>query len=163
DEKTQLYKRKTEIFKNLPEVKPMPGALRLLTTMGDMGMKRVLVTGSGQMSLLDRLNRDFPGVFGKENMVTSRDVKNGKPHPEPYIRGMMIAGTTPSTTLVVENAPLGVVAGDRSGAFTVAVMTGPIPREEFEKAGAAVIFESMEQFAEEFPKLMLDLFNTSVD
>ncbi|MDE5976392.1 MAG: 3-dehydroquinate synthase, partial [Muribaculaceae bacterium] len=39
-------------------------------------------------------------------------------------------------------------AGKASGAFTVAVTTGPIPREEFEKEGADMIFPSMDAFAD---------------
>lgn len=49
---------------------------------------------------------------------------------------------------MVENAPLGVRAGKAAGCFTVAVTTGPIPREAFEKEGADLIFPSMGAFAD---------------
>lgn len=163
DEKEQLYKLKTEYFKELPAVKPMPGASTLLNEMKDMGMTRVLVTGSGQKSLIDRLSADFPDMFSPELMVTSRNVTKGKPHPEPYIKGMQLAGVGPKKSIVVENAPLGVKAGDRAGAFTIGITTGPIPADELTKAGAAVVFGSMTEFADEFPQLMLEIFNTSVE
>jgi beta-phosphoglucomutase-like phosphatase (HAD superfamily) len=49
---------------------------------------------------------------------------------------------------VIENAPLGVRAGKAAGIFTVAVTTGPVPREAFEKEGADIIFPSMPAFAD---------------
>ncbi len=49
--------------------------------------------------------------------------------------------------MVVENAPLGVRAGVAAGCFTVAVATGPVPPEAFEKEGAHLIVGSMEEFA----------------
>lgn len=162
EEKAGLYRRKTEYFRELPPVKVMPGASELLDMMAETGMRRVLVTGSGQTSLIDRLNRDFPGIFDPGLMVTSRNTTHGKPHPEPYIKGMQLAGARPSNCIAVENAPLGVRSADASGAFTVGLTTGPVPREELLKAGAAVVYDSMQQFADDFPQLILSLFNTEL-
>jgi len=157
NECVSLYKRKTEIFRSLPSVSPMPGAKRLTDLMIEVGLRRVLVTGSGQNSLLDRLNKDFPGVFADKMRITSRDVEHGKPHPEPYIRAMQLAQVKPSQAIAVENAPLGVKSAAAAGAFTIAVVTGPIPRAELERAGAAVVFDSMPECADAFPQLVFDM------
>lgn len=87
---------------------------------------------------------------------------HGKPHPEPFIKALQLARVSPSASIVIENAPLGVESGDRAGAFTVAVTTGPIPREEFVKAGAAVIFPSMPEAAAAMPQLLLELATTTL-
>ncbi|WP_304589022.1 HAD family hydrolase, partial [Duncaniella muris] len=63
EEKTSLYQRKTEYFRELPPVLPMEGALDMLSVFREVGMQRVLVTGSGQQSVLDNISRDFPGMF----------------------------------------------------------------------------------------------------
>ncbi|MCM1163512.1 MAG: HAD-IA family hydrolase [Muribaculaceae bacterium] len=147
EEKTRLYQLKTEYFRELPPVNRMPGALEMVTTLRKMGLKRVIVTGSGQRSLIDRLTADFPGLFSEDLMITSRDVTHGKPDPEPYLKGMELAGVKPWQAIVVENAPLGIEAGARSGAFTIGVTTGPIPADEMWRAGADVVFRSMESFA----------------
>lgn len=144
----ELYAVKSENFKRLGPAKPMPGADRMLEALKCLGLKRVLVTGSGQNSLLNRLNHDYPGMFGADNRVTAHDVTHGKPDPEPYLRGAQKAGTVPGNCIVIENAPLGVRAGKAAGCFTVAVTTGPIPREVFEKEGADMIFASMTEFAD---------------
>lgn len=148
DKIKELYAIKSQNFKSLGPAKPMPGADRMLSLLAEAGFVRVLVTGSGQASLLDALQRDYPGVFGKGGMVTAHDVTHGKPDPEPYLKGAALAGLEPSECMVVENAPLGVRAGKAAGCFTVAVTTGPIARETFEREGADMIFESMEAFAD---------------
>lgn len=158
-----LYHRKTEIFKTLPEVKPMDGAHELTEIMKEVGMRRVLVTGSGQSSLLGRLDIDFPGIFEEGMRVTSRDVSHGKPHPEPFIRGMQLARVTPSQAIAVDNAPLGVKSAATSGAFTIGVVTGPIPRSELEAAGAAIVYDSVRECAEKLPQLLYDMLTLESD
>lgn len=158
----ELYARKALYFTQMPAVKPMPGAMQMLDFFKETGMKRVLVTGSGQRSLIDRLERDFPGAFTPDMMVTSRDVKCGKPHPEPFIKAMEMASVRPSQAIAIENAPLGVKSANSAGAFTVAVTTGPIPREELINAGAAIVFDSMPQCADMLPQLVLKMFNLTI-
>lgn len=148
EEAARLYAIKTANFKALGPVPVMPGARRMIAALGALGMTRVLVTGSAQASLLDKLEHDYPGVFVDGRRVTALDVKRGKPDPEPYLKGASLVGADPADCMVVENAPLGVRAGKAAGCFVCAVMTGPIPREEFVKEGADLIFNSMEEFAD---------------
>lgn len=154
EEATRLYARKAELFVASGKKVAMKGAGRMLKAFIDAGIPRVLVTGSAQSSLLNSLDKDYPGAFPQDKRVTALDVKHGKPDPEPYLMGASKAGVDISRAIVVENAPLGVRAGKRAGAFTVAVTTGPIPREEFEKEGADLIFPSMDAFADWLEKTL---------
>lgn len=156
-----LYRRKTELFAALDPVKPMPGAAEMLGFLEQIGIKRVLVTGSGQSSLLNRLNEDFPGAFALDMRVTSRDVTKGKPAPEPYFKGMELADVKPNECIVIDNAPLGVESGHASGAFTIGVTTGPIATEELKEAGADIVFPSMHDLADALPLLVYGLITTS--
>ena len=113
----------------------------------------MVVTGSGQHSLLDRLSHNFPGMFHRELMVTAFDVKYGKPHPEPYLMALQKGGVKPNEAIVVENAPMGVQAGVAAGIFTVAVNTGPIDGQVLLDAGANVLFPSMQAFCDNWEKL----------
>lgn len=144
----ELYEIKSKYFKQQGPAHPMPGADRMLNALRDGGLKRVLVTGSAQKNLLEGLNRDYPGIFLDDMRVTALDVKRGKPDPEPYLMGAAKADVKPSEAIVIENAPLGVRAGKAAGCFTIAVTTGPIPRSEFEREGADMIFDSMNEFAD---------------
>lgn len=144
----EIYARKSRRFKTRGKAAPMPGADRMLRALERAGLRRVLVTGSAQSSLLGSLDADYPGAFLPDNRITANDVTNGKPDPEPYLKGAAKAGCLPAEALVIENAPLGVRAGKRAGCFTVAVTTGPIPREEFVRENADMIFDSMDEFAD---------------
>ncbi len=153
EEIERLYHLKTIYFSEQPPVERMKGASDMLAFLSDRGLRRVLVTGSGQSSLINRLNEDFPGAFHEGDRITSRDVKHGKPHPEPYLMAMKIADVEPFESIVFENAPLGVQAGSASGAFTIGLTTGPIPADALANAGADVIFPSMEACAKALPIL----------
>ena len=158
DKRTALYDYKTRIFKKIGGNEPMPGAERMLRTLCERGIRCVLVTGSGQASLIDNIRKDYPGVFAAGMMVTAHDVTKGKPNPEPYLRGLEKAGVKPDEAIVIENAPLGVRAGVAAGIRTMAVCTGPIPKSKFEEEKAWGIFPSMEEFADMLP-LVIDLLD----
>ena len=159
EKRTALYDYKTKIFKTIGGNEPMPGADRMLRTLCERGVKCVVVTGSGQASLIDNIRKDYPGVFGEGMMVTAHDVTKGKPNPEPYLRGLEKAGVKPEEAIVIENAPLGVRAGVAAGIRTMAVCTGPIPKKNFEDEKAWGIFPSMNAFADVLP-LVIDLINS---
>ena len=139
EECREIYARKAQKFLARKEPVAMPGAAAKIEKLRKAGITTVLVTGSAQNSLLNRLENDYPGAFPPERRVTALDVKNGKPHPEPYLRGLEKAGVDASEAIVIENAPLGVRAAKAAGIFSVAWMTGPIPREAFERENADLI------------------------
>lgn len=157
DEIKKIYQTKSDIFNSLPKAEPMQGTYTLLQEIKNSGLQPVLVTGSGQLSLIDNLNHHFPGIFQKEYMVTAYDVKFGKPNPEPYLMGLKKAGIDPNEAVVVENAPLGVKAGVAAGIFTIAVNTGPLPDNALLDEGANLLFNSMQELADNWAVLKNDL------
>lgn len=157
DEIKKIYQTKSDIFNSLPKAEPMQGTYTLLQEIKNSGLQPVLVTGSGQLSLIDNLNHHFPGIFQKEYMVTAYDVKFGKPNPEPYLMGLKKSGIDPNEAVVVENAPLGVKAGVAAGIFTIAVNTGPLPDNALLDEGANLLFNSMQELADNWAVLKNDL------
>lgn len=153
-EAKELYARKSKYFIDCGPTQVMPGAPDMLATLKSHDIQTILVTGSGQHSLLDRLNADFPGVFAADKMVTALNVKHGKPNPEPYLKGLALAGSPAHETIVIENAPLGVRAGRAAGLFTIAVTTGPIPLQNFIDEDASAIFPSMTNFAQSLQSML---------
>lgn len=138
-----IYNRKSYLFEHHTPAPVMPGATELLNLVREDCLSRILVTGSGQKSLLAKLNAFFPEHFTPETMVTAYDVKKGKPHPEPYLQGLKKAGVGPNQAIVVENAPLGVESGKRAGLFVVAVNTGKLADKVLTDSGADLLFPSM--------------------
>ena len=149
----EIYKVKSAIFNEFPPAQPMAGALSLLRQLKEQGLKILIVTGSGQRSLLDRLNSDYPDIFRRELMVTAFDVKHGKPHPEPYLMGLQKGELRAEECIVVENAPLGVRAAKAAGIFTIAVNTGPLPDSVLLDEGADMLFPSMQALSDAWPQL----------
>ncbi|MGM9804197.1 MAG: HAD family hydrolase [Muribaculaceae bacterium] len=162
EEAREIYKIKTANFRSLPRVEAMPGAYEMLTCLRDHGIERVLVTGSGQADVINRIDCEYQGLFSPDMRITAANVTHGKPDPEPYIMGQRLAGVLPHQAIVIENAPLGVKAGHSSGSFTVAVTTGPIPQQAMSDNGANIIFSSMQQFAQQLPLLIEQLNSTTL-
>ncbi len=143
DEAAKMYEVKSETYRQCPKAEKMEGVEPLMRKIKAEGMKIVIVTGSGQHSLLDSLETEFPGLVSRDLIVTSFDVSRGKPNPEPYLRGLEKAGIRPEEGIVIENAPLGVRAGVAAGIFTIAVNTGPLPDVALAREGADIIMPSM--------------------
>lgn len=158
-----IYARKSEIFNAFAQAGPMPGARTLVEEMKNDGLTAQIVTGSGQKSLLGRIERSYPGLFDSALMVTAFDVRYGKPDPEPYLMGLQKAGIGADHALVVENAPLGVEAGHAAGIFTIAVNTGPLPDEALLDAGADLLFPSMQDFADRWETFFQAVRNTKAE
>ena len=94
------------MFNSYPEAKPMPGAWELLQKVKKDGLIPMVVTGSGQLSLLERLEHHYPGMFHKELMVTAFDVKYGKPNPEPYLMALKDVYKRQGRTITVKEIPI---------------------------------------------------------
>lgn len=161
EEIKEIYKTKSDIFNGLPKAKRMPGALEVLMQIKENGLTPMVVTGSGQLSLLDKLNHNFPNIFQEHLMVTAFDVKYGKPNPEPYLMALKKAGINANQAIVIENAPLGVQAGVAAGIFTVAVNTGPLPDSALLEQGANLLFHSMGEFSDNWKNLFNALNQTT--
>ena len=146
-----IYEAKCVAFNALDEAPKMPGADDVLKCVKEAGLDIYVVTGSGQLSLLNRLETHFPGYFSPDRVISSKDVKHGKPHPEPYLMALAKAGISPWQAIVVENAPLGVQAAHAAQIFTIAVNTGPLPESALLDSGANLLYPSMTALAEQLP------------
>lgn len=136
----------------------MDSVMELQKEIKAAGLKIVVVTGSGQRSLLDKLVKEFEGLVSTGLIVASFDVSRGKPDPEPYIKGLEKAGVKPWEAIVVENAPLGVRAAVAARIMTVAVNTGPLPDKQLADEGASMVFGSMADFKNTWKEIGLKSF-----
>ena len=139
------------------ETNVMPGATELLNKIKRDGLQIILVTGSGQTTLMNRLQKFFPNIFYKDTMVSSKDVTRGKPYPEPYQRALKLANVNPWEAIVVENAPLGIEAGTNAHIFTVALNTGPLNDSVLLQKNPDILFHSMQEFNNIWDELKKDL------
>ncbi len=90
----------------------------------------------------DRVNVDFGmaqlGLGHRfARRVTGEDVKRGKPHPEPFVRGAELLGFEPRFCLAHEDAVNGVKSAVGAGC-TVVALTTTAPAETLRLAGASL-------------------------
>lgn len=143
DEETcrRLYGIKSGLFASFGMPHRIRGARAAVDECLAHGVKTVLVTGSAQNTTLQRLPAEYPGAF--ELRITAHDVKHGKPDPEPYLRGLALAGVEPWEAVAIDNAPLGVESAHRAGILTLGVRTGPLPDGALTATGADIELNSM--------------------
>ncbi len=111
----------------------MPGALDLVRSIPD-GRWGVVTSGS---RLLARNRLQYCGLPVPEVLVTSDDVVNGKPHPEPYLKGAQQLGFRPGECLVLEDAPAGIQSA-RAGGMRVIGMASTYAAAKLADADAVV-------------------------
>lgn len=150
EEKERIYSLKSELFEASGKAEQIAFALELLQKVKAQNLQIFVVTGSGQASLIDNLEHNFPEIFQKEKMVTAYDVQHGKPHPEPYLIALKKSGVQPWEVVVVENAPLGVESATLAGLFTIGVNTGPLNPKVLSDSGANIVLKGMEELHDQW-------------
>lgn len=120
------------------EVRPRPGALRLLARLQDAGVPAALVTASPRRVVDVVLRTLGAGWFALT--VAAEDTARTKPAPDPYLRAAARLGVAPRDCVVVEDSPVGLAAALAAGCRAVAVpSTVPIPEEP-----GVVVLDSLE-------------------
>jgi mannitol-1-/sugar-/sorbitol-6-phosphatase len=110
---------------------PLPGALELLQA---LPQDRWAIATSCTRRLAEVRIR-AAGLPVPKHMITSTDVKHGKPDPEPYVKAAKILGLAPADCIVMEDAPAGIRAGKAAGARVLALRT-TAPDAELTQSGA---------------------------
>jgi mannitol-1-/sugar-/sorbitol-6-phosphatase len=114
-------------------VEIMSGAVDLVRTIPE-GHWGVVTSGTRDLASA-RLR--FGGLPVPKVLVTADDVVNGKPHPEPYLKGAKLLGVKPADCLVIEDAPAGIQSA-RAGGMKVVGITSTYPESQLSTADAVV-------------------------
>jgi mannitol-1-/sugar-/sorbitol-6-phosphatase len=114
-------------------VSVMPGAADLVHSIPD---RRWCVVTSGTR-LLATARLRLGGLPTPRALITADDVTNGKPDPEPYLKGAELLGMKPAECLVVEDAPAGIRAA-HAGGMKVIALASTYPVLELQEADIVV-------------------------
>ena len=95
------------------------GALELVSS---LPRERWAVVTSGTRHLATR-RLATNGLPQPAAFVTADEVRLGKPHPEPYLKGAELLHLSPEECLVFEDAPAGIEAAHAAGMIAVALCT----------------------------------------
>ncbi|HKV61277.1 MAG TPA: HAD family hydrolase [Candidatus Acidoferrum sp.] len=116
---------------------PLPGAMELLQA---LPLERWAIVTSCTRALA-HVRIAAAGLPKPKHLVTATDVRNGKPDPEPYLKGAQFLGVPASECVVFEDAPAGVRAGKAAAARVLALRT-TAPDTELQQAGADWIVDN---------------------
>jgi sugar-phosphatase len=98
-------------------VVPLPGTVALLASLPP---ERLTVVTSCTLPLAQARIR-AASLHVPPRMVTSSDISNGKPHPEPYLKGAEALGFPATDCIAFEDAPAGIRSAKAAGARVVAL------------------------------------------
>jgi len=133
DAEAEVRRLESREAEDQEDVAVMPGAAELISEIPD---GRWCVVTSGTRYLASARLR-FGGLPVPKILVTADDVANGKPHPEPYLKGAELLGMKPGDCLVVEDAPAGIRSAHASGMKVIA-LSSTYPAEKLGKADAVI-------------------------
>jgi beta-phosphoglucomutase len=94
------------------------GVYELIESLKNKGIKIGLVTGADKHRILESVPKNFVSQF--DVLVTSDDIANTKPSPEPYVKAAKLLKAESKDCIVLENAPLGIQAAKAAGMFVIA-------------------------------------------
>jgi mannitol-1-/sugar-/sorbitol-6-phosphatase len=106
-------------IEDIEDVVALPGAAELLHALP--ADRWTVVTSCTRALALVRLHAS--GLPIPAQMVTSNDIVNGKPSPEPYLKGAQLLGLAAADCVVLEDAPAGIRSGKAAGARVIALQT----------------------------------------
>jgi beta-phosphoglucomutase-like phosphatase (HAD superfamily) len=86
-------------------------------------------------------------------MITSSEVNNTKPHPEPYLKGAETIGVPIEKCIVIEDSVNGIRAGKASGAKVIGITT-TFPADVIKEADLIV-----SNYSELSPEILKNLLN----
>jgi sugar-phosphatase len=114
-------------------VMALPGAAELLAHLP--ADRFAIVTSATRPLAVARLG--YAGIPAPTYMVTADDVIQGKPAPEPFLKGAALLGFAPTDCLVFEDSPAGIASARSAGMKTIALQTTH-PAEKLEAADAII-------------------------
>ncbi len=127
-----LSDRKEEIYRDLVRfrVPAVPGAAELVQSLARDGIA-MAIGSSGPRKNIDLVLTEMGIESLIPVVVSASDVTRGKPDPQVFHLAIERLGLPASRCIVVEDAPVGVIAAKAAGAKAVAVLVHH-PREAFD-------------------------------
>jgi sugar-phosphatase len=133
DAEAEVRKLESREAEDRDGVTVMPGAVELVRAIPE-GRWGVVTSGTRHLASA-RLR--LAGIPDPRVMVAADDVVNGKPHPEPYLKGAELLGASPAECLVIEDAPAGIQSA-HAGGMKVIALTSTYPSSALREADAIV-------------------------
>jgi HAD superfamily hydrolase (TIGR01509 family) len=120
-------------------LKPRPGAIEVFNELRALGVEQAVVSNSDRVIVdanLSAVGLIYPGM----RTISRNDVREGKPHPEPFLRAAWLAGVDPADAVAVDDSVTGATSGLAAGMRTIFWPEAPM-----ELPPGAVVINSAEE------------------
>ena len=111
--------RKYDHYLPLAEtLKPRPGAIEIFSELHERGVQQAVVSNSDRLIVdanLRAVGLFYPGM----KTISRNDVREGKPHAEPFLRAAYLADVDPAHAVAVDDSWPGAMAGLAAGMKTI--------------------------------------------
>jgi beta-phosphoglucomutase family hydrolase len=134
---------KEELFRRWAgrRIRPLPGAIELMQALREHGFAQAMGS-SAPLENIELVTRRL-GIAGFFRVIVSgREVTEGKPSPQVFLRAAERLGARPEDCVVIEDAVAGVSAAKRAGMSCIAV-TSTNSRDKL--SGADLIVDTLEE------------------
>jgi HAD superfamily hydrolase (TIGR01509 family) len=129
----------TALLGRMEQIRPLPGARELLTTLSSMRVPWAIATSGAEKTAGPTLA--MLGIPEGTPIVTRDQVAYAKPNPDLFIAAAERLGVPLGDCFVVGDSIWDLLAAQRAGSLGVGVLSGGYGREELEQAGAYRVYE----------------------
>lgn len=121
----KMVERKADLYllHALRDAELVDGILDFLVNIKNNSRYNYALTTSGSREQQNKVLEKFELSNFFDVMVTSEDVRNGKPHPEPYLITAKKLDKKPSECLVIEDSDNGIISAKSAGCQTCGITT----------------------------------------
>ena len=136
----RLRERHLEAYqRRLPEVRPLPGARRLLERLTELGCRWAIATSGRQASAGPTIA--LLGVPDGVPIVTRDLVPHAKPDPDLFLEAARQLGVAVEQAAVVGDSVWDMLAAQRARTLAIGVLSGGYGTGELERAGAYRVYD----------------------
>jgi HAD superfamily hydrolase (TIGR01509 family) len=127
------------LLRRLDQVRPLPGARRLLETLSELHVPWAIATSGSEKTA--RPTIAMLGIPEGVPIVTRDQVAYAKPNPDLFLAAAERLGVPPGDCFVVGDSIWDLLAAQRAGALGVGLLSGGYGREELERSGAYRVYD----------------------
>jgi HAD superfamily hydrolase (TIGR01509 family) len=119
---------------NVAGLQPRPGAIEIYQELRALGVPQAVVSNSDRLIVDANLGAVGLSHAGMKT-VSRNDVREGKPHPEPFLRAAWLFDVDPGEAVAIDDSVTGAMSGLAAGMKTIFWPERPMPGPD----GAVVI------------------------
>ena len=157
EEQEKMRDHVSSLFQHqyLPRVVPFPGVRALFERLKKDDVKIILASSAKGAEVHYHV-----GIIGAEDLIdgttSADDVENSKPDPDIFQAAMKkVAPLTADDVVVVGDTPWDVKAACKAGLRTIGVRSGGFSDEDLREAGAAELYDGIEDLLRRYESSLL--------